>query len=144
MCSMPGEIKQVIVCRKDLNMRKGKIAAQVAHASQSFIVKGALADWHKAAPSLPPDRRYVLHKSLSESEGQWLTDGRSTKIVVSADSEQELVGLILKGREAGIVVHEMYDLGLTEFHGVRTLTCAAFGPDEAEKIDAITGGCKLL
>lgn len=141
---MPGEIKQVIVVRKDLNMRKGKIAAQVAHASMSFIVKGSLADWRKADPSLPPDRRYVLHKVLSELEGIWLAEDDFTKIVAAANSEQELVGLILKAREAGIVVHDIYDAGRTEFHGVKTLTCAAFGPAEVERLDPITGGCKLL
>ena len=31
--------KQIIVMRKDLNMRKGKIAAQASHACVSVIMK---------------------------------------------------------------------------------------------------------
>ena len=34
-------IKQVIVMRKDLNMRKGKIAAQAGHACVAALVKAA-------------------------------------------------------------------------------------------------------
>ena len=48
-----GEIKQVIVVRRDLSMRKGKIAAQVAHASMKFLIDNnlspLLADTLKAA-----------------------------------------------------------------------------------------------
>ena len=36
------------------------------------------------------------------------------------------------------------DNGVTEFHGVQTATCICLGPDEAERIDLITGGYKLL
>ena len=35
---MSYDIKQVIVVRKDLNMRKGKIATQVAHASMKVLL----------------------------------------------------------------------------------------------------------
>jgi hypothetical protein len=36
--AMNSNIKQVIVVRRDLNMRKGKLAAQVAHASMKFLI----------------------------------------------------------------------------------------------------------
>ena len=32
------KVKQIIVVRKDLNMRKGKIAAQAAHASMAVLL----------------------------------------------------------------------------------------------------------
>ena len=126
-------IKQVIVVRKDLNMRKGKIAAQVAHAAMSFITKGMSFDHEEGTG----------HVSLDKASIAW-AQGIFTKIVASVDSEEELNGLVLKAIEAGVMVHATTDAGRTEFHGVPTLTCAAFGPDEAEKVDAITGGCKLL
>jgi len=36
------------------------------------------------------------------------------------------------------------DSGLTEFHGVKTKTCLAIGPNKKEDIDKITGSLKLL
>jgi PTH2 family peptidyl-tRNA hydrolase len=46
--------------------------------------------------------------------------------------------------EAGLEVHLITDNGKTEFHGEPTRTCLAIGPDDAEKIDAITGRLQLL
>lgn len=129
-------IKQVIVVRKDLNMRKGKIAAQVAHASMSFIVKGA-----EIEPVLGGE--FVLLQTISRQAFEWLS-ANFVKIVASVNSQAELEALIEKGREAGLDVHPIWDNGLTEFHGVSTLTCAAFGPDEVEKVDAVTRGLPLL
>ncbi len=131
---MSKDIRQVIVCRRDLNMRKGKIAAQAAHASMKFVLD-------KMERIDGQDNMRTLELSLDQLE--WLESGH-TKICVSVDSEEELLALIEKGREAKIVVHSIIDSGRTEFNGVPTLTCAAFGPDLKEKLDPLTGSLKLL
>jgi peptidyl-tRNA hydrolase len=43
-----------------------------------------------------------------------------------------------------VQVYQIVDNGLTEFKGMKTLTCAAFGPDYAEVLDEITGHLKLI
>lgn len=123
-------VKQVIVVRKDLPMRKGKTAAQVAHASMAFIA-GQL-DFGTRNQTL----------ELSDIERQWL-DGRFRKIVAYVNSEAELHELQDKATEAGIAIYPIIDAGFTEFKEP-TFTCCAFGPDDDEKLDAITGHLKLL
>jgi PTH2 family peptidyl-tRNA hydrolase len=59
------------------------------------------------------------------------------------DSEAELLEIAQKAREAR-VIHVITDAGHTEFGGVPTKTCLAIGPDEDEKIGAITGHLKLF
>ena len=126
------EIKQVIVVRKDLNMRKGKIAAQVAHAAMKFIF-----DHNESG------RNDELLVKLSNQEAVW-GSGSFTKVVCSCDSEDELRDLMLKAQFKDIQCYPIIDAGRTEFNGVPTLTCAAFGPDEASLIDQVTGNLKLL
>ncbi len=128
---MEMNIKQVVVVRRDLNMRKGKLAAQVAHASMKFIVEGYIRGNDK------------LETRLNKSEIAWLSDS-FTKVVVSCDSEQELLELMSEARRRGVIVHSITDAGRTEFHGVPTLTCASFGPDHSDRIDPVTGHLKLL
>ncbi len=60
------------------------------------------------------------------------------------DSEDELMAIHDKAVAARLEVHLITDSGKTEFHGVPTRTCLAIGPDEAEKIDEITGELQLL
>ena len=67
-----------------------------------------------------------------------------TKITVSVDSEDELIDIYNKAKDAGLTVHLITDSGLTEFHGIPTKTCLAIGPNFSEKIDPITGHLKLL
>ena len=128
-----GDIKQVIVVRKDLNMRKGKLAAQVAHASMKFLV-----DNNESS------RNDELYVKLNKEEAMWLLSGSFTKVVVSVDSEKELEDLIFKAKRDDVECHSIIDSGRTEFNGVPTLTCAAFGPADAVEIDEITGKLKLI
>lgn len=131
---MSYEVKQVIVVRKDLNMRKGKMCAQVAHASMKFLVD-QLENSEFADCS--------IFKFLSPEEDKWLST-KFAKIVCYVESESDLKNLIDQGIQQGIVVKPIVDSGFTEFHGVPTLTCAAFGPDTREKLDKLTGHLKLL
>ena len=113
-------------------MRKGKIAAQVAHASLKFLTDNN--------ESIRGDALFV---KLSPAEATWLF-GSSTKVVVGIDSVEALKDMILKAQFRCVEVHEIIDEGRTEFHGEPTLTCAAFGPCDAEVLDQITGELKLL
>lgn len=125
------QVKQVIVMRHDLGMRRGKQIAQGAHASMSFICR-RLQD--SGALSL---------NDFSDVEQAWLT-GSFAKVCCRVDSEQELLEILYKAKAAGLEVHLITDSGKTEFHGEPTRTCIAIGPDDAEKIDAVTGHLSLL
>ncbi len=130
--SVPRDTKMVIVVRKDLQMRKGKIAAQVAHAAMGFIVANC-----------DLSSRGDLTSKLKQEEVEWL-NGAHAKIVVGIDTEQELLDLITKAEFKDVEVYAVTDAGRTEFHGVPTLTCAALGPGYIERLDELTGHLKLL
>jgi PTH2 family peptidyl-tRNA hydrolase len=55
----------------------------------------------------------------------------------------ELLAVVQKAQQAGVIAHLCVDAGRTEFHGVPTPTCCAVGPDDPERIDPITGHLKL-
>lgn len=118
--------KQILVIRKDLNMRKGKMIAQGSHASIAFLT-----------------RRLQNKENLTEVQKEWLNNS-FTKICVSVDSEQELLEIAEKAKMANVECHVITDNGTTEFNGVPTKTCLALGPDKAEILDKISGHLKLL
>ena len=129
--------KQVIVMRKDLNMRKGKMIAQGAHASMKVLLDaGMLAE--DGAFSLSPWP--ALHAWLGDASHP----GRFAKICVSVNSEAELDDVMTRARAANLPCALIVDSGATEFHGVPTKTCCAIGPTWPDEIDAITGTLPLL
>jgi PTH2 family peptidyl-tRNA hydrolase len=132
--------KQVIVMRKDLNMRKGKMIAQGAHASL-----GAILSLMNESPS-DNDTLYEKRVLLFPKESaisNWL-NGPFKKIAVSVDSEQELLELYETAKKARLPTVLITDSGLTEFNGVPTNTCIAIGPAYEDEINALTGHLKLL
>mgnify|MGYP000017381213 CR=1 FL=1 len=114
-------MKQILVMRKDLNMRKGKLIAQGAHAS----LKATLEN--------------LDHPDVIE----WL-DGNFTKIAVSVDSEEELFDVLAHAVNSDLITALITDAGRTEFNGVPTNTCIAVGPASHEALTPITGHLKLL
>lgn len=117
-------MKQVIVIRDDLNMRRGKQIAQGAHASMAAVLSNG-------------------QLSTDERVRQWL-DGSFVKIVVSVDTEKELLAIYDTAQNNNIPRSIIKDEGRTEFRGVRTYTAVAVGPALPEEVDKITGHLKLL
>ena len=123
--------KQVIVMRKDLGMRKGKMIAQGAHASLKVLLDAGGLDGERFSFAMTPGM------------AKWLS-GRFTKVCVSVDSEAALDAIVEKARAAGVPCALVVDAGQTEFHGVPTKTCCAVGPAWTDEVDAVTGGLPLL
>lgn len=130
-------IKQVIAVRKDLNMRKGKIAAQVAHASMKVFFDKMKIEEIK-------EGEYTAHiVGIDKAIKFWMT-GAFTKIVVGVESGEEIYELAKRASELNIPHAVIIDSGFTEFHRNRTTTCIAIGPAEAKKIDPITKHLQLI
>lgn len=128
--------KQVLVVRKDLKMRKGKIAAQCAHASLAVVLNAMTrTDGEPITRTL----RYARESAM----GAWL-EGRFTKVCVYVESEEALDEIYARAREADVPAARIVDSGKTEFKGVPTKTVVAVGPDWTDRVNAITGELPLL
>jgi PTH2 family peptidyl-tRNA hydrolase len=119
--------------RKDLKMRRGKEVAQGSHASMEFLVSRIRNNLGE---------RSGVSIELNANEKSWITAGMA-KVCLQVDSEDKLLEHHQKARDLGLSSHLIRDSGRTEFGGVPTLTACAIGPDDAERIDAITGDLKL-
>jgi PTH2 family peptidyl-tRNA hydrolase len=115
-------MKQAIVVRTDLKMGKGKVAAQVAHASL-------------AAAEAAQQRKPNWYSG-------WRGEGQA-KIVLKVRSEAELHELFMKAKSAGLPASLIEDKGLTQIEP-GTVTCLGIGPGPDAEIDGVTGKLKLL
>lgn len=123
--------KQVIILRKDLNMRKGKMCAQAAHASMGVFTKTAKT-FH-----------IFMFIKLTKASLSWFKQS-FVKVVVGVDSEEELLNLYASAKVKKLPCSLIKDAGKTEFKGRRTHTAVAIGPAESHLVDEITGRLKLL
>lgn len=131
------DTKQVIVIRKDLKMRKGKIAAQATHATKLMLLQ--YAEFDEEGFSLDFNK-FGEH---AEAFKFWISD-KFTTAVVSVDSENEFLDIEKRAKEKGLIVAKIRDSGKTEFHGVPTLTALSIGPASIEAFEGVTDKLKLL
>jgi peptidyl-tRNA hydrolase len=112
-------MKQVIVVNHSLKLPKGKLAAQVAHASVSaFLVAGA------------------------QAKKAWLKNGMP-KVVLKGESEESLIKLQAQAEGQGIPSQLIEDAGRTVIPE-GTITCLGIGPASESELDELTGELKLL
>jgi len=116
------EFKQVIVVRRDLDMGKGKIAVQVAHAAVSAAEEA--------------------RKRFTEWWEAWMKEGQC-KVAVKVDSEDEVMQLEGRSRELRLPFARVTDRGLTQVEP-GTVTCLGIGPAPSSIIDKLTGNLGLL
>lgn len=112
-------MKQVILVNESLNLPRGKMAAQVAHASVASLLS-----------------------SSAEALKEWLTAGMP-KIVLATNSEEELLGYYHQAMENNMPAELIKDAGKTVVEA-GTVTCIGIGPANEAQIDSITGALKLL
>jgi PTH2 family peptidyl-tRNA hydrolase len=116
------ELKQVIVLRKDLKMSKGKAAAQASHAAVASALK--------------------TNREKKADFEKWWRSGQK-KIILAADSEQDLLQLETKLRKTGVIVVKIDDAGRTQLPP-NTTTALGIGPYQNKEVDQITSSLKLF
>jgi PTH2 family peptidyl-tRNA hydrolase len=113
------DYKQVILVRADLKLAKGKMAAQVSHASVEALLK-----------------------SHNDDSTAWRGQGMK-KVVLKVKDLKELLAYKRKAEDAGLVTALITDAGHTQV-APGTTTCLGIGPDREERIDKVTGELQLI
>ena len=135
--------KMMIVMRRDLKMRKGKIAAQAGHACIDAVLQALQKEDRLNDLVSSPDGMMLKTTDKPESPlTEWFNNG-CTKVCVYVDSEEELLAIAEKAEARGIIAAVITDWGLTEFHGEHTKTCLALEPLPAEIANELTGELPL-
>ncbi|SDZ96854.1 peptidyl-tRNA hydrolase, PTH2 family [Haloplanus vescus] len=111
-------MKQAIVARTDLGMGRGKLAAQVAHASLS-----------------------AYEDADERTRRAWKGEGQK-KVVLKGSGESELFELADAAERAGLPNAIIRDAGHTQLDP-GTVTALAVGPGDDDEVDRVTGDLSL-
>jgi len=116
------EYKQALIIRLDLNIGRGKMAVQCAHAAVSAAQEARIhfPQWWKA----------------------WLQEGQR-KIALKVPDLETLLDLENTARRNGLPVYLVRDRGLTQVPP-DTVTCLGIGPAPSNLVDNLTGDLSLL
>ena len=138
--------KQMIVMRRDLKMRKGKIAAQAGHACVEATLLALLRDGKLDELRATPEQDWIYVDEAQDAAPSAIVDwfdAGVAKVCVYVDSEEELLDLHRRAKELGFISALIRDAGHTEFHGEPTYTCLALEPLYADQVEPLTGDLPL-
>lgn len=116
------EYKIVVLVRTDLDMGKGKIAAQVGHASVELALRAQKMD-RKAFDT-------------------WMSNGQR-KVVLKVANKDEMIRYMNEARSSGLYTCMITDAGRTQVDP-GSQTCVGIGPAPESEIDKVTGSLKML
>lgn len=126
-------MKQAIVVRRDLRMRRAEIASCVARASSAFLFENS-----------EDTSNNDLIVPLTHEERDWFFGDRKT-IVLGIQSESALRRIIDRAEIQGLNVNVISkDFFEEKSMNESVIVCVAIGPHEDEVIDEITGNLKLV
>lgn len=112
-------MKQSIIVNESLKLPRGKLAAQVAHASVASFLAAS-----------------------SSQQQTWIEVGMP-KIVLSASNEEDVIEYYQKALTHNLPAKLIRDAGKTVLEA-GTITCVGIGPATESDIDQITGHLKLV
>lgn len=95
-------------------VRTGKLISQGAHSSMSVFFQRFKKVNYVNFPDLKETNRIFYELEATPEMAEWI-DGKFTKVCLKVDSEQELVDIYNKAKDAGLPCSLIKDAGLTEF-----------------------------
>ncbi len=116
------EYKVVVLVRTDLDMGKGKMAAQVGHASVELALRAQKMD--------------------RKSFDSWMSGGQK-KVVLKVSGKDEMLSVMNEARSNGLYTVIITDAGRTQVEP-GSMTCVGIGPAPCSDIDKVTGHLKML
>lgn len=135
--------KQIIIARKDLVMSSGKLAAQVSHGSNAFLLQMIKENIETEPDGHYTDVYYYEGFINKDTYEQWIC-GQYTKAVLQAKNKSQLLKVVKLAEEIGLKNNKdfflIYDNCYTELtpeEDGKTLTCIGFRPLDGEIIDEV-------
>ena len=137
-------LKQVFIVNKDLKMKAGKIAVQVAHGETLYMKEIGTCRCFTPGIVEPNDKVDQMKENFKE----WMKDGLMKKIVLKASQEEMLmmIGALKSMNDIGaddIWFDIVFDKGLTQVP-TDSMTCIVFEPLDEEEANERFSYLKLL
>lgn len=112
------ELKQVIVINEELELSRGKTAAQAAHASLG-----------------------AYKKADDDKKDEW--ERKGAKKIILSSGDRKLEDILSDAKYNKLPAYLVKDAGHTEVEP-GSKTALAIGPAESDKIDSLTGELRLI